>query len=117
MTDYDYLHEIEHVELRSAFRRPLSELLPLFKELGFTLHYDVLTLDREGTIPPWESSSIVSVETRCTGKDVSDFDDGEWDTIRLSYLFATLPFYLTSIFVDIAFTVAKRLFLPILLAR
>ena len=44
--DYSYLHEIEKVDFRSETPRPLSELLPIFRSLEFTLQDDVVSLDR-----------------------------------------------------------------------
>lgn len=89
--NYDHLHEVEVVEFHATEPRPLSELLPLFKSLGFTLHDDVLSLDRSGKIPPWQHASTVEVEVLCNGVEVFGFESGKWDTLQLQYLFASLP--------------------------
>jgi hypothetical protein len=113
MISYEHLHEVEHVELLSPARRPVSELLPAFEGLGFTIHDDVVTLDRTGKIPPWQSSTIVAVHVQCDGEDVYGFDEGEWNVIQLRYLFASLPYELSEKFVDVAFNVSKNLFTPV----
>lgn len=110
---YEYLHELEQVEITTPNRRPLAELLPLFLQLGFTLHDDVVSLDRKGKIPPWQHSSIVEVETRCNGEEVFGFKEGVWDSILLRYLFATLPYELTDTFVDVTYAVSRKLSLPV----
>ncbi|PQO30430.1 hypothetical protein DTL21_24050 [Bremerella cremea] len=107
--DYEYLHEIECVELRSVAKRPVTELLPEFRSLGFTLHDDVVSLDRKGKIPPWQHTSIVEVEVQCEGDEVFGFEEGEWDVLQLKYLFATLPFELADRFIDVVFQLAGKL--------
>ncbi len=110
---YEYLHEVEQVEITTPVRRPLAELLPLFPQLGFKRHDDVVSLDRKGRIPPWQHSAIVEIETRCNGKEMFGFHEGEWDSILLRYLFATLPYELTNTFVDITYAVSRKLSLPV----
>ena len=107
--DYEYLHEVEIAELRSVAKRPVSELLPAFRSLGFTLHDDVVSLDRGGKIPPWQHTSIVEVEVQCEGEEVLGFEEGEWDVLHLKYLFATLPFELAETFIDVVFQLAGKL--------
>ena len=104
--DYEYLHEVELVELRCVTKRPVSELLPAFRSLGFTFHDDVVSLDRSGQIPPWQHTSIVEVEVQCEGEEVFGFEEGEWDVLQLKYLFATLPFELADRFIDVVFQLA-----------
>lgn len=106
---YEYLHEVESVELRSASKRPLHELLPVFRSLGFTLHDDVVSLDRIGKVPPWQHPSIVEVDVQCDEEEVFGFKRGMWDVLHLKYLFATLPFELTDEFVDIVFRLCDKL--------
>ncbi len=110
---YEYLHEVEKVELCSQVARPTAELPLIFRKLGFTLHDDVVSFDRHGKIPPWQHSSIVEVEVSHNGEEVFGFDEGEWDSIRLKYLFATLPYELADKFVKVAFSVSKELVLPL----
>lgn len=112
MISYDYLHEIECVDFRSHCRRPVPDLFSLFWDLGFTAHYDIVTLDRCGVVPPWQSTSIVTIDVYCANEVVYGFDDGEWDAIRLKYLFATLPFEFTETFLGIASRVSRDLKLP-----
>lgn len=109
MMNYEYLHEAEHVELVSLMPQPVSALLPVFEELGFTLHDDVVSFDRAGRIPPWQHSSVVEVEVLYNGEEIFGFDDGAWDVVRLKYLFATLPYELTETFFDLVFAVSARL--------
>jgi hypothetical protein len=89
--------------------RPVSDLLPVFRKCGFVLHDDVVSLDRSGTIPPWQHSSIAEVEVLCNEQELFGFDDGVWNTIRLKYLFATLPFELAERFSATAFELNREL--------
>jgi hypothetical protein len=114
MTMNESLHEVEYVELRMPSLRPVSELLDEFEDLGFTLHDDVVSLDRTDRTPPWQHSSIVEVEVRCDGEEVFGFDEGAWDVVRLKYLFATLPFELADTFIDAVFELSKRLSTPLI---
>jgi hypothetical protein len=109
MMSYEYLHEVETVELRSSTLRTVSELLPVLERLGFTLHDDVVSLDRNGTIPPWQHSSIIEVEVLCNDHEVTGFEEGEWNAIRLKYLFASLPFELVDQFVEVALKLSRKL--------
>lgn len=90
--DYSYLHEVERVRLSSSAPRPLAELPAVFASQGFKLHDDVLSLDRGGNIPPWQHPSIVEVAVFHEDEEVFGFDEGVWDAIELTYLFASLPF-------------------------
>lgn len=92
MSDYSYLHEVEAVSFRVEEARDLAEVVPFLLEQGFVLHDDVASLDREGPIPTWQHSSIVEVEFSYQGEEVFGFDEGIWDSVRLEYLFASLPF-------------------------
>ncbi len=58
---YEHLYEVEHVEIHSQVARPVAELAPIFLKLGFTVHDDVVSLDRRGRIPPWQHSSLVEI--------------------------------------------------------
>jgi hypothetical protein len=107
--DYSFLHELEFVEFRSEFPRRISELVPVFKSCGFTFHDDVVSIDRKGRVPPWQHSSIVEVVIRRDGEEVFGFEQGEWDVIRLEYLFASLPFALVDDFIDAVSAIADRL--------
>lgn len=107
--DYSYLHEIEFVEFRSVAPRSVVELVPVFKSCGFTFHDDVVSLDRKGRIPPWQHPSVIEVEVQRNGEEVFGFDEGEWDSIQLKYLFASLPFELVDEFVDSVIAVADQL--------
>ncbi|MEZ6140755.1 MAG: hypothetical protein R3B84_09310 [Zavarzinella sp.] len=111
--NYEYLHELEEVELCVSDARPISELLPIFRKLGFTFHDDVVSLDRPVRVLPWQHSSVVEIEILFNGKEVFGFDEGKWDTIRLKYLFATLPYELADMFVETAIAVGKELCLPL----
>ena len=113
MMNYEYLHEVEHVEIRSPIPRPISELAPIFRSLGFTFHEDIVSLDRQERMPPWQHSSVVEVEVLCGGEEIFGFDEGQWDTIRIKYLFASLPFELTDKFVEIAFLMSKEIAIPL----
>ena len=95
----DLFHEEECIEFRAEIARPVRELRSLFKRLGFTFHDDVVSLDREGSIPPWQHTSIVEVEIQREGKELVGLNEGTWDTVQLKYLFATLPFELTDLFI------------------
>ncbi len=87
---YDYLHESETVCLHANTPRPCNEVVSVLEELGFTLHEDIFTLDRAGSIPPWESSSWVHVDFFLGEKEIYDLS-AQWDTIKLVYLLATIP--------------------------
>jgi hypothetical protein len=101
MIDFSYLHEIEIVSFRADQRKPLNEILSSFEDQGFALHDDIISLDRKGIIPPWQHSSIVSVEFQLDGEEVFGFEDGEWNIILLKYLFASLPFDLSETFIQV----------------
>lgn len=107
--DFRYLHEVELVEFLSDHPRPLSELVPIFTALGFTVHDDVVSLDRSGRIPPWQHSSLVEVEVLRDGEELFGFEEGEWDTIQLKYLFASLPFEKSVEFLNTVEAIAKAL--------
>lgn len=113
MMKVDDFHEIEVVELHSTVHRTLSELLTCFRELEFTIHEDVASLDRKGDVPLWQHSSIVEVTIQCDCEEVFGFDEGEWNAIQLKYLYATLPHELTERFIDIVSGISKVLLLPI----
>lgn len=110
--DYSYLHEIELVELRSSTPRRIADLVPIFKSCGFTFHDDVVCLDREGKVPPWQHPSVVEVEIQLNGDEVYGFDSGMWELIQLKYLFASLPFELTEQFAKAVFCVSEALGIP-----
>jgi hypothetical protein len=114
--NYEYLHEVEQLEICSPVHRPITELAPIFRKLGFTFHDDIVSLDRQERVPPWQHSSIVEIEVLCGGEEVFGFDEGEWDTILIKYLFASLPFELTDKFVEIAFLLSKEFSLPLMQA-
>jgi hypothetical protein len=107
--DYTYLHELEVVKLRSRLPRPVEELLPVFTSQGFTLHDDVVSLDRTGKLPPWQHPSVVEVEVLHKGDEVFGFGEGVWDTIELRYLFASLPIEYVNQFIDVVATTSDRL--------
>lgn len=111
--NYEHFHEVEHVEICTSALRPIPELAPIFRKLGFTFHDDVVSLDRKENIPPWQHSSIVEVEIICSGEEIFGFEEGEWESIRIQYLFASLPFELTDKFVETAFLISKELSLPL----
>ena len=87
---YDYLHEVETVVFESESSRSVGELQPIFRALGFRLHEDVFSLDRDDTPPPWQHGSIIEVEILSGDSEVFDLD-GSWTTLKLKYLFAFLP--------------------------
>jgi hypothetical protein len=107
--DFSYLHEVELVELRSVTPRSVIELVPVFKSCGFTFHDDVVSLVRKGRVPPWQHSSVIEVEVQRNGEEVFGFKEGEWDSIQLKYLFASLPFELVDKFFESAMAVADQL--------
>jgi len=109
MKDYSHLHEEEVVSFCAPNPRPVAELLELFLAQGFTLHDDVLCLDRSNRGQPWQSSSIVAVEVSCRGKEIFGFEEGEWDEVKLKYLFAYLPFELTERFFVVIETTGREL--------
>jgi len=101
MSKFDYLHEVEVASFTARSPRPLIELLGFFKSQGFTLHDDVVSLDRKGKLPPWQHSSIVEVQTELQGEEVFGFEEGSWDCLKLKYLFASLPFELVDRFIRV----------------
>ncbi len=109
LMDYSYLHEVELVELVAATPRSVVALVPVLKSCGFTFHDDVVSLDRNGRIPPWQHSSVVEVEIQRDGKEVFGFERGQWDSIQLKYLFASLPFDLVDEFLKAVIAVADQL--------
>lgn len=110
--DYAYLHEVEIVTFQSRTPRPLAELLTVFLSQGFTLHDDVMSLDRKERAPPWQHCSLVEVEVRHDGVEVFGFDEGSWDVIELKYLFASLPFDNVERFLDVVATISGLLGIP-----
>ncbi|WP_182868452.1 hypothetical protein [Stieleria mannarensis] len=106
---FEYLHEQEVVAFRSSTRRPLAELLPTFTSQGFALHDDTVSLDRSDNVPPWQHPSIVEVECQLDGDEVFGFDEGEWDTLLMKYLFASVPFEFVDQFVDVVITTGRLL--------
>jgi hypothetical protein len=110
--DYAHLHEIEVVKFRSPSPRPVAELLAVFASQGFTLHEDVVSLDRTGKFPPWQHPSVVEVEVLHEGEEVFGFEEGLWDTIELKYLVASLPFENTNRFLDVVATTSRSLGIP-----
>lgn len=113
MMDFENLHEDECLSLVPVKKRPLTELKSVFKSHGFTFHDDLVSLDRKGRIPPWQHPSTVEVEVTCEGDEVFGFDSGEWDLIRLKYLFATLPYSESEEFIRTAFSLANALELSV----
>lgn len=113
MTNYTHLYEVEQVEICLKVPRPIAELAPIFLKLGFTFHDDIVSLDRHERIPPWQHSSVVEIELLFRGDEVYGFDEGEWDTMRIKYLFASLPFELSDKFLEIAFLIGNELSLPL----
>ena len=109
MTDYSYLHELESVSFFSDGPRKRSELLRMLTAEGFTLHDDVLSLDRVGLVPPWQHRSIVELKVARKGKECYGFKRGDWDQIVLEYLFAHLPFDCASRFLDTVDITHQRL--------
>jgi len=101
MSEFAYLHKLEIVTFQSPREVQLSDALPVFRSQGFTLHDDVLSLDRRGRIPPWQHLSIVEVEFQHNQEEVFGFEGGIWDSVSLKYLFASLPFELTDTFVKV----------------
>ena len=109
----DYFHEVESVDICSRASRPLSELTLVFRDLGFTFHDDIVSLDRQENVPPWQHPSIVEIQVLCRGEEVFGFEAGEWDTIRVNYLFASLPFDLADNFIEVSHLISKKLSLPL----
>jgi len=88
--DYDFLHEAEEVYLVSDVPRRCSIIHSILVQLGYTLHEDVYSLDRQGHLPPWQSEAFVDVYVMVGESEV--FEPSEaWDTVKLVYLLATLP--------------------------
>lgn len=111
--NYDYLHESETVSLQTPSPRSCNELVPVLQTLGFTLHEDIFSLDRVGSIPPWQSSSWVDVDLFLRGTEINDLS-AQWDTIKLVYLLATLPREGISTFVASATKLSGLLGLPMM---
>ncbi len=110
--DYAYLHEVEIVAFQSPTSRPLAELLTVFLGQGFTLHDDIVSLDRKDRSPPWQHCSLVEVEVRHGGVEVFGFDEGSWDLIELKYLFASLPYDNVKRFLEVVATTSGLLGIP-----
>jgi len=109
MSEFEYLREVESVRFARAIPADVSRLLPLFRQLGFTLHDDVVSMDRKGRCVPWQHSSIVEVEISLDGEEVFGFDEGQWNDIELKYMFSRLPFELSASFVDAAMALGQGL--------
>jgi hypothetical protein len=110
--DYSYLHELEFVEFKSVLPKRIPELVPVFRSCGFTFHDDVVSVVRKGRVPPWQHSSVVEVVVQRNGEEIFGFEQGEWDTIRLEYLFASLPFDLVDEFLYVVTAIADKLGIP-----
>src|SRR5262249_49290027 len=109
MSEFEYLHELEGVVFQSDAAKPLTELWPIFRAHGFARHDDVVSLDLGGSVPPWQHSSIVEVQVLYEGEEVFGFDEGLWDTVRLEYLFASLPFEFVGTFVNTVEQISRDL--------
>ena len=59
---------------------------------------------------------MTEIEILLSGEEVFDVALGKWDTMRIKYLFASLPFELTEKFIEIAFSIGKDLSLPLMYA-
>lgn len=111
--NYDYLHEVEFVELFNSQGIPRSVLLPVFQKLGFKRNDDIVSLEREGKVPPWQAQTLVGVKILCNDEEVYGFGDDDWDLLRLEYMLASLPFDLATTFIDVVFQVSKSLESPL----
>ena len=109
--NYDYLHETETVRFEADQPRSCRDLARILRRLGFTRHEDVFSLDRKGRIEPWEFSSWADVDMLLNGEETFNLG-GQWDTVNLVYLLATLPREGISTFVTAATQVSESLGLP-----
>ena len=105
---FDRLHEAETVTLTSHEDRPIAALQLILLSLGFILHEDVFSMDRVDKCPPWQSTLIIQVELLLNGIEVFDLD-GNWNELRLRYLFASVPSDLIDRFCDTVMELARRL--------
>jgi hypothetical protein len=108
VSEYDYLHEAEDVLFVPGGVRPCAELWRLLPALGFVLDEDVFAVDREGKVPLWQARAIVSVYVLLGDQDIYD-EEGQWDSVKLRYLLATLPSEHIPLFVDKAVALAEAL--------
>lgn len=108
-SDYDWLHEVEKVDIAAGQFQELSALLGLFLDLGFTLHDDVVSFDRVDFVHPWQHTSIVEVMVLHNGEEVFGFDDGIWNAMTLKYLTPNLPQDCVRVFSNKVIAVASAL--------
>ncbi len=106
---YEFFHEVEAVDLQSVSERRTSELVRVLEKHGFTLHEDVFSFDRKCSTPPWQHDSVIELEVLHNDQEVYDFEEGLWSTLRLKYLFASLPFEFVDQFIEVAYALSQEL--------
>lgn len=94
-TDY---HEKETVVLKAPHSLERTRLDKWLRKRGFRAEDDFYHLQRKGRVQPWQTSTVISLDVRCSGQGVyeteEDLAEGRgtsWDELRADYLLATLP--------------------------
>ena len=90
MIRLEKLHESESFEIR--LEKPVSgkAVIAHFKGFGAGLEDDFFSEDRKDTVPPWQTSSIYTVECSLSGVAVYP-DESKVDCLTFDYLFSSLP--------------------------
>ncbi len=90
MISLEKLHESESFEIR--LEKPVTgkAVIDHFKGFGASLVDDYLSEDRKDTVPPWQTSSIYTVECSLSGVAVYP-DESQVDRLTFDYLFSSLP--------------------------
>jgi hypothetical protein len=90
MIRLEKLHESESFEIR--LEKPIAgkAVIAYFKGIGASLEDDFILEDRKDTVPPWQTSSIYTVECSLSGVAVYP-DESQVDCLTFDYLFSSLP--------------------------
>ena len=107
-------HEEEVVELTSDVPIRRRDLHKWLRQRGYKSEDDFYYLDRKGKIENWQSRSLASIdlffnkqEIYETEEDVEEGTATHWNSLRVSYLMATLPRECIEPFVDEIDTLAQ----------
>ena len=91
------LHEREEIWLKASDNLPRLELQNLLFSRGFKAEDDFYFLDRPDAPKPWQAISVMTIDVLFRGSMIKDLEEecdaeaGEWDTLRIEYLMASLP--------------------------
>lgn len=91
-------HEREEVVLAADMPIDRLQLDRLLKRRGFRLEDDFYHLQRSPRCPPWQSTTLLSLNLLRGGASIHETEDDltdqpgtKWDQLQVGYLLATLP--------------------------